>query len=457
MRIFELASANRSLKFINVAQGTELTLSEMPLVALPNIKKSLAFLYLDNSLESIAIFWSFMRSHHCVALLAPNLSLSYKTELELLYQPTFIFDPFRETIERFKKIDSINGSLFFCNTEAVYVINERNKLLISTSGSTGSPKFVKISEENLIANALSIASYLPIDKDDVTPLNLPIYYSYGLSVLTSNALKGGKIVCGNEDVLKKSFWELFTKYQYTSIAGVPFVYEMLDRIGFRSKIYPSLKYLTQAGGKLHENLISKYASYASERNILFYVMYGQTEATARMSYLPPDKLKDKIGSIGIPIPGGHFEIDTVTSELCYSGPNVFGGYANSRDDLADYFTSELLRTGDIAKCDDDGFYYITGRLKRFVKLFGSRINLDEVESMIAKHYSLIAKCIGINDKELIVFLTTNFEHADNIKKLLSHELQVHISVIKIRKLNEIPMTVNGKVDYTMLTSLYDDR
>ena len=299
-----------------------------------------------------------------------------------------------------------------------------------------------------------MCEYLPINASYVTPLNLPVFYSYGLSVLTSNSLRGGKIVCTNDDVLKKGFWESFQKYGYTSFAGVPFVYEMLDRIGFTKKEYPSLKYFTQAGGKLQDPLVKKYGEYAIQHQIKFYVMYGQTEATARMSYLLPNDTLNKIGSIGKPIPNGTFIIDEETNELCYKGSNIFGGYVQIANDLSSYNQEEILRTGDIAKVDDDGFYFITGRLKRFTKLFGNRINLDEVESLVAKQFNGHIKCIGFNDSQLIIFTNEKEIELDIIAKFISSELKLHISVIKHKFVDEIPLTANGKINYTELLNIY---
>ena len=188
------------------------------------------------------------------------------------------------------------------------------KVLLSTSGTTGTPKLVKLSEANLRANAQSILAYLPIKQDDVTPLNLSICYSYGLSVLTSNSLAGGTIVCTNKDILSKDFWADFEKLGYTTLAGVPYIYEMLNRIGFLKKNYPQLRYMTQAGGKLSSKLAEVFSTHLKSQNKDFFIMYGQTEATARMSYLHPSYIESKIDSIGKAIPNGTFSIDKETNE-----------------------------------------------------------------------------------------------------------------------------------------------
>lgn len=451
MSLFDKIAENPYLHFVDESNpNREFTLQNLNLHSFTNDEKKLVFLYLDNSIESITAFFSVLKSSHAMAMLSADLAENFKTELEKIYTPAFIFDKKRTQIKEYIFSDN-----FFTKTNYKTIeIHPSVKVLLSTSGTTGSPKFVKISEENLWSNATAIAAYLSIRPTDVTPLNLPIYYSYGLSVLTSNSLKGGKIMCGNIDVLNRSFWNNMEKFGYTSIAGVPFVYEMLDRIGFTRKKYPSLLYFTQAGGKLQNNLVKKFADYAAQQHIRFYVMYGQTEATARMAYLPPEKLQEKTGSIGIPIPGGKLFVSQENNELCYEGPNIFGGYVTAPDDLKTFAQPKILYTGDLASMDDDGFFSITGRLKRFVKLFGNRVNLDELESLLTKNFGVTCKCAGDNDKKLFIAADNMMGKENDIKNYIIDELKIHPSVIKIQQVNEIPLTPNGKVDYTSLLVKY---
>lgn len=452
--LYTHASKNTYLRYIDEVSGETFKLDELPLLTFNDSDKNLFFAYTDNSIHSISIFWSVMRTNHCIALMPPSMANQMKEEIEKLYQPKWIFDNTRDQIPLYSACEE-NGLKYFSYTKKTnYIIDEKIKILLSTSGTTGSPKFVKLSESNILSNANSITEYLPILHTDVTPLNLPIYYSYGLSIITSNALKGGKTICTNENLLSKIFWENLSKYSYTSFAGVPFIYEILDRIGFINKDYPSLRYITQAGGRLQEHLAKKYAHYCSTKGILFYMMYGQTEATARMSYLDPKYLPGKLGSIGKPIPGGKFIIDK-TGELCYEGDNIFGGYANGIKDLKSYDQIQLLRTGDLAVKDDEDFYFITGRIKRFVKLFGSRINLDEVESLVASRKKQIVKCIGVNDKLLVLFYNDDSLHIIDIIEFISREMKIHISVIKKYFIQEFPLTANGKVNYNELKKLYE--
>ena len=459
--LFESALGNENLKYIDALDRdnhfTLKKLNEEDFAVFDDLGNSLVFIYTDNSLRSIKAFWIFMKSKHCIALLSDNLSLKQKNALEIKYKPKYIVDLNRKEVAGYQyRLIGSSMEIMVSMEPQNYSIHNEIKILLSTSGTTGSPKFVKLSEQNILQNTKSICDYLPIIKDDVVPLNLPINYSYGLSVLLTNSVLGGQIICSVPDILQREFWNALEEYGFTSIAGVPFVYEMLDRFGFVDKAYPSLRYMTQAGGKLNDELVEKFGLYSLENHIKFYIMYGATEASARMSFLEPDKIITKKGSIGKPIKNGSFEIDSTTSELIYKGPNVFGGYASDYSDLDNYDTSNVLQTGDLARKDSDGYYYIEGRIKRFVKLTGLRINLDEVEELIFAITEIPAKCLGVNDKHLIVFYIQSKLDVKNLKKELSKELRIHNSFIRFKEINNFPLTANGKIDYKKLEDIYDN-
>jgi long-chain acyl-CoA synthetase len=409
--------------------------------------RSLVFIYLDNSFQSLSTLLKFYNSGHVAALLNSGLKENQKVELENTYCPAFIIDSTRSEIGGY-----IRHNNYFKRTNLIATqIHPQLRLLLSTSGTTGSSKFVKLSEQNLMANANSIAGYLPITKDDICPLSLPLYYSYGLSVLNSNGLRGGTIVCGVRDIMSKLFWHDLQESKYTSLSGVPIYYEILKKLGFLKKDFPHLKYLTQAGGKLSNTLTEEFSKYCSQRDISFFVMYGQTEATARISYVPADRLAFKIGSIGVPIPDGELALDEISNELLYSGPNVFGGYSTQLSDLEYYDQPEYLKTGDIARVDDEGFYYITGREKRFVKLYGNRINLDELEEFLKSKFSGIElACIGINDQYLCITTTDHSIDDKLFLNFLVEEFNIQTACLRLRRLDEIPLTANGKIDYVAL-------
>jgi len=417
-------------------------------------KKKLVFLYLDHTIESLCIYLSFLATNHALVLLSNSLEESLKINLEEKYEPQIIFDQKRNSLKRYNHILLANKNIelgVFYTESSTQKIHENIKVLLSTSGTTGSPKFVKLSHDNLLENAKSIVDYLPINANDVVPLNLPLHYSYGLSVLHSNGISGGKIVCGLPDILNPDFWKMLEYYRFTSIAGVPFVYEMLGRIGFTKKTYNSLKYLTQAGGNLSTNIKSKFLEYCQNNAINFFVMYGQTEATARISYVPPQKLGEKLSSIGRPIKKGELDIDEATGELLYKGPNIFGGYTENRSSLNEWKQQIPLRTGDIGFVDKDGFYFIKGRLKRFAKVFGNRINLDEIEAYLkgSLDMSLVA-CVGLEDKKILVAHSIALIDEVRVKKSIFDKYKIPISAIECRFYEELPKTNNGKINYKQL-------
>ncbi|CAI9673765.1 AMP-binding protein [Elizabethkingia anophelis] len=445
---------NKNLTFHDLKSGVSKKIGDFYLQSylFDEIKKSLVVLYLDNSLESIEIYLKFLNSKHAIALLNKNLEASLKQDIEESYLPQFIYDVVRDEIQGYSRIKEMSG-IFRKNEISNAIINPSIKVLLSTSGTTGSPKFVKLSEDNIYQNALSIVDYLPINSKDKCPLNLPIYYSYGLSVLNSNMINGGDIYCNVKDVMNKEFWNDFNNIGFTSLAGVPYVYEMLNRIGFTKNKYPTLKYYTQAGGKLNEKLADIFTNYAIQNKVDFFIMYGQTEATARMSYLYANQEQSKLNSVGKAIKNGRFYIDDENSELIYNGPNVFGGYAEYLNDLQSYDNIDILRTGDIADIDENNYVYITGRLKRFVKILGNRINLDEIEQSIKENFSEhIFYVTGKADQFLVISTISQDVDKTIISSFLNKKFGIHPAYIRYNFVEEFPLTTNGKIDYKKLSN-----
>lgn len=451
-RLYELILSNSNLRYIDPLTGISRTPKDFHESLAIDKTSGLVFLYLDNHLKSVEVLLNFLRSDFTIALLSPALNEDYKTNLEQHYQPYYVYDPLRAVIAGCVSTDAGPEHQLFKQTATVKTqVHAQIKLLINTSGSTGSPKFVKLSEQNIVSNALSIIDYLPIHPADVTPLNLPLYYSYGFSVFTSNSLAGGSIICTNSTIMEKEFWNELEQFQYTSLAGVPYVYELLKRIGFLEKKYPSLRYLTQAGGRLNDSILAAFGQYAVDHKIAFFSMYGQTEATARISYLPPEYLLVKLGSIGKPIKEGKLDVDPESGELRYYGPNIYGGYATKAEDLLTYQQENVLLTGDIARTDGDGFFYITGRSKRFIKLFGVRINLDEIEQILSEQFDGIRFiCIAEEDKHIIIAYTDAGIDEKAVRQLLYEQVKIHPACVKTKLLDSIPLTLNGKVDYMTL-------
>jgi len=355
--------------------------------------------------------------------------------------------------------DMAGAELFLCQaTAGSYGVRPHRDLalLLTTSGSTGDPKLVRLSLGNLAANARSIAEYLGIVQGEVAIQSLPMHYSYGLSVVNSHLVAGGALALTGHSFMRPEFWRVADECGCTSFAGVPYMYETLNRLRLSPLDQPRIRTLTQAGGHLRIDLARQIDDAASAKNARLFVMYGQTEATARMSYVPPERLSEKPGSIGVPIPGGELWLESLASEpaqrqLCYRGPNVMLGYALGPADLE--LGDELggmLATGDLAECDSDGYFRLTGRLARFAKLFGKRVSLASVETEVERAFFLRAAAIEGADS-LRVFLEGGAGSDEGaVRAHLADWLGVPPVSIKVSLVGQLPLTASGKKDYKAL-------
>lgn len=421
-------------------------------------ERTLVFCLCANNKESLFGYVGFIRGQVVPVLLDASIPTEQLEKLIQLYQPTHIWaNQDREDVATEMDASFTYGeyALFENETGIRHELHEELALLLTTSGSTGSPKFVRLTYNNLLKNAESIAEYLDIEQDDKPITTLPMNYSYGLSILNSHLIKGATIILTDRSIVQKEFWELCHTQQATTFGGVPFHYEMLKRLKFETYDLPSLKKLTQAGGKLNPTLANHFATICEQKGIQFFIMYGQTEATARMSYLPDQMHAEKVGSIGIAIPGGTLTLHdeagneildpNVTGELIYRGDNVSFGYANSLADLkkGDENNGEL-RTGDMAYADEDGYFFIVGRIKRMIKMYGSRISLDEVEALLEEH-GHDCVCSGEDDH---LYIYTLQDDIPNIKKIVKEQLNV--KGVHVMQIEEIPRNQFGKILYAAL-------
>lgn len=425
------------------------------------ISRTLVFMMCDNSVESVVAYLGFLKKKVVVALL--NSSMNYELFFNLLsaYRPAYVFIPLNK-IELFDGYEKnfIYGDYCLLKTkyEMDYTIHDSLALLLTTSGSTGSPKFVRLSYDNLQSNAIAIAQYLNISGTDRPITTMPMSYSYGLSIINSHILKGASIILNDRTLMEKEFWTAIKDKKATTFGGVPYIYEMLKKLRFERMQLPDLKYMTQAGGRLSPELCSEFTEICEKKLMSFIVMYGQTEATARMSYLPWEYARMKAGSIGLAIPGGRFwledesgkiiqSIDT-SGELVYQGENVSLGYAESFADLVKGDENNgILRTGDIARKDKDGLYYIVGRKKRFLKVYGNRVNLDELEQIL-KTEGYDCAVTGEDDKVRIY--TTDKDVEKVIIEFISRRTGINQQGFFVSYLNKIPRNESGKIIYAGL-------
>jgi acyl-CoA synthetase (AMP-forming)/AMP-acid ligase II len=327
-------------------------------------------------------------------------------------------------------------------------------LLLPTSGSTGAPKYVRLSSANLASNAGSIAEFLQLGPGEIAVQSLPFYYAYGLSILNSHLISGGAVAIIQRNFMDPDYWRSVADFGCTSFAGVPYMYEVLRRLDLAPTDIPTLRMITQAGGHLPENLARHFHARARSGGKSFVIMYGQTEATARIAYVPSDRLEEKFGTVGIPIPRGSLTLvpagpDLRAQQLRYRGPNVMMGYAGAPADLArGDDLGGILDTGDLAEVDPDGFFRIVGRIARFAKLFGKRINLQELEREVGARFKQPVAMTEA-DGRLRVFVE-GADLAMDIEMHLIQELQVPNFAVKASVVSSLPRTAAGKIDYKML-------
>ncbi|MFE0601956.1 AMP-binding protein [Streptomyces sp. NPDC058892] len=410
-------------------------------------ERRLVLLVGANTLDALVVHLAALASGHPV-LLAPGGHPEALQSLIDAYDPDVVARP-----------DGGKWVLDERRTVSAHTLHPDLALLLSTSGSTGSPKLVRLSHENLQSNAESIAEYLGIRDTDRAATTLPMHYCYGLSVIHSHLLRGAGLILTGLSVADSCFWELFRSCHGTTFAGVPYTFDLLDRVGFDTMELPHLRYVTQAGGRLAPERVEHYAALGHAAGWELFVMYGQTEATARMAYLPPHLTRTHPGAAGIPIPGGSFRLRTVpdrpgadTGELVYTGPNVMLGYAHSPEDLALGRTVDELATGDIARLSPDGLYEIVGRRSRFVKILGLRIDPGQVETVLARN-GITAACAG--DDEALVVAAVAAHEADTgpIRKLVADACGLPAHAVQVRIVAELPRLASGKPDYRAVREL----
>ncbi|MDO8337068.1 MAG: AMP-binding protein [Microcella sp.] len=327
-------------------------------------------------------------------------------------------------------------------------------MLLSTSGSTGSPKLVRLSRGNLVSNARSIAEYLSLEPVDRGATTLPLHYCYGLSIITSHLAAGASVLLTDRSVVEPAFWSEVQAARVTSLAGVPHSFDLIEASGARPLKLPALRCITQAGGKLGPERVRRWARESAAHGVDFVVMYGATEATARMAYLPPALAEERPEAIGVAIPGGALRIDAPDDEGCgelvYAGPNVMMGYASSPADLARGPELDELRTGDLARLAPDGLVEIVGRSSRFVKIFGLRVDLDRIESLLADK-GIPAHAVEAGDGVLIG--SPAFDELECVPGLLASATGLPTRSFRVTMIEGLAVTSSGKPDRAPLRAI----
>lgn len=388
------------------------------------------FCGMRNDLTSMLRYLAAFQTGRPIALLDPQLPAETLHDMAVRYQPTALLGFDADVAPAPREAPDPHPDL---------------ALLMATSGSTGNPKLVRLSRAALLANAASIVESLAIDADEIAPTSLPLHYIYGLSVANSHLHAGATLVLTDASVMERTFWSLFDQQRCSSLAAVPYQYELLHKLRFAPEDHPSLRAMTQSGGTPRTELILHFAARIDR----FYKMYGTTEAAPRMTVLPPDQLVEKASSVGPAVPGGQVSIED--DEIVYRGQNVMMGYAEHAGDLArGDDMGGVLHVGDLGRLDEESYLYVTGRMKRLAKVFGVRINLDDVERMLLD-LGPVAATIG-DDKIVIWAEGADASSCSSLAKRLGTQMQLHWSGFDVRGVDRLPLLRTGKIDYRTLES-----
>lgn len=408
-------------------------------------RRCLVALEFDIDPESIAAYLGMLRAGYPVLILEPG-QLSSGSRIEAVWQP-----------EVCVAAGAVSLILRRAPAESAVEPHPDLRVLLSTSGSTGDPKLVRLSARNIASNASSIAKYLGLTPDDHAAVTLPFHYSYGLSVLNSHLAAGASLLLTRRSVVEPTFWNDASVTGATSLALVPHQVELLVHGGFTGVELPSLRYITQAGGKLAPELVRRFEAMSRANGWRLFIMYGQTEASPRISYVPPEALPEAADTVGRAIPGGRIWISAddgseiiatgQPGELVYEGPNVMMGYAIARADFTRGQELTELRTGDIAERTEAGYFRIVGRMKRFVKLYGLRISLDQVEAFLSDS-GIPAHAVALDDR--LVILHREEGQAAAAVAALVDEYDLPSEAFHIGFIAEAPLLSSGKPDHAAL-------
>lgn len=419
--------------------------------------RGLVFCLCANDCESLAGYLGLYDAGCVPLLLDAAMDKALLDNLASVYEPEYLWCPVAADARA--PLVSFKGYKLVRLSRSSPLMHEDLAILLTTSGSTGSPKLVRHKYGNLEWNAGAVAGVFRWTTEERGLCQLPMHYTMGLNVINSLLHAGATVLLSNHSLMSRDFWDFLKTEQATSFTGVPYSYEILQKMKLMKMDLPHLRTLASGGGKLPEELFRNLAEYAEATGRRFYSTFGATETSARLSFLPPHQAVHKVGSIGLPIPGGEmYLVDKdgckfapgveAEGELVYRGPNVTAGYAQNQADLllGDVFRGEY-HTGDIARRDAEGYYYIVGRKSRFLKLFGHRVSLDVCEKLVADRFVGECVCMG-TDKQMTVFVTD--EAGADAGSFLAETTGLPRTVFRTCLIPEIPRFGNGKVNYREL-------
>jgi acyl-coenzyme A synthetase/AMP-(fatty) acid ligase len=445
-RIAVIDDSGRSVSYGDICDFSESFALQLP-------KRSLIFILAENKIGSLLGYVSALSNRIVPLILSASTEEGLYSQLYDKYKPEYLWLPLAIAEKKGLEPHFTAWDYALVKTGNVNVpMFDDLSLLLPTSGSTGSPKLVRHSYRNIEANADNVRRLFQLDGTEKAMAILPMHYTMGLSVITSHLLAGSTLLLSGRSLLDKGFWAMLK--EATSFTGVPYSYEILMKMRFTRMDLPNLKVITQGGGKLSGEMFHLLAQYAHDKGKKFIATYGQSECTARMAYLPYELALEKTCSIGYAEPGGQLSIvddngnesfeGEAQGEMVYRGENVTLGYATNQEDLQKGDENHgVMHTGDLAKRDKDGCYFIIGRLKRFLKIYGLRIGLDEVEQMIKAEYGADCYCKG-NDEKLIV-LVTDPKLVDLLPSFIEEKTHLFHQRIEAQLVDAILRNEAGKV------------
>lgn len=421
------------------------------------LDRSLVVILCTRSYETVACYVGALRRNLVPFLLDETIKPAPLQNCISAYAPQYVFAHKTVALPNYRPFRTFNDHVLFQRNEIQNnQLNENLALLLPTSGSTGDPKCVRLSRDNIDICTKAIVNYLKLQSQHISISLLPFHYSYGLSILHNVMQTRSSLVLTDLSVLDRPFWSLLETHKVTEFSAVPTIFEMIRRMRLSKTILDNLRCVTQAGGRLDPKFTKHFHQLFSQSDIAYFTMYGQTEAAPRISYVPPNLASEKLGSVGIPIACGDIYLqkeraDAEEGELIYKGPNVCLGYANNAADLALGDENKgLLKTGDLARIDEDGFIFLVGRLKRFIKLQGISANLDHIENTI-KSNGIDCMVIGKDNRLLICFMG---DKSATIANIVDQNFHFHASNITYQQMADLPKTASGKPDYSKLVANY---
>jgi long-chain acyl-CoA synthetase len=432
--------------------------------------RGLVMVFANVSAESLIAIHAGLASEHVVAVTNAEVCGPRREALLNAYQPDAVAEP--ETTDcstdyarlGYRPITDpgVPGLGIWVRERAPVTtsVHPDLSLMLSTSGSTGSPKYVRLARKSVLHNAGAIRQGLDLKAGDVGLANLPFAYTYGLSILLSHLSAGAALGIANVGVLDSEFLDVCRRMGCTSIAGVPFSYVSIRRFRVAIDSLPALRQCTQSGSKMAEDDVRYFIDLLEKSGKTFRKMYGMTEATARITIMPVDASEEKLGSVGLPVADTRISIEPwryegvelgdESGQILVSGPGVMMGYASRRADLSrgDELKG-VLRTGDLGRLDEDGYLFIEGRSGRFAKVFGTRIDLDQIQAVFAQGSAAVVE--GGEDKVLVaVESNEEYEDPETVRQKILDEFGLPALSVRVTFVERLPRTTSGKVDYASL-------